>query len=214
MENKTYNPQSLELHNVEEVKVAQQVVGLESGAQHFVLNSSEDVEERMKRDAAVKFNDAVDEYTSKMDNYIKDVEDKAKSIAENMNGLEIMPVFNYLIVRPYDQNPYQKIKVTSTGLIYDLGGHKPEFKNPDNGQFEEEESFIVVGKVIEVGPETKYVREGDDVFFTKPSQTPIPFFKMGLVYVSEQRVLAVVNEKLRQRFLKASQGKLTAYNKY
>ena len=65
MENKTYNPQSLELHNVEEVKVAQQVVGLESGAQHFVLNSSEDVEERMKRDAAVKFNDAVDEYTLK-----------------------------------------------------------------------------------------------------------------------------------------------------
>ena len=36
MENKTFNPQSLELHNVEEVKVAQQVVGLESGAQHFV----------------------------------------------------------------------------------------------------------------------------------------------------------------------------------
>ena len=72
----------------------------------------------------------------------------------------------------------------------------------------------MVGKVIEVGPETKYVREGDDVFFTKPSQTPIPFFKMGLVYLSELRVLAVVNEKLRQRFLKAAQGKLTAYNKY
>ncbi len=214
MEKKSYNPQTLELHNLDEVKVAQQLVGLESGAQHFVLDSAENVEERMQRDAAVKFNDAVDEYTAKMDNYIKDVEEKAKSITENMNGLEIMPVFNYLIVRPYDQNPYQKIKVSSTGLIYDLGGHKPEFKNPDNGQFEEEENFIVVGKVIEVGPEAKYVREGDDVFFTKPSQTPIPFFKMGLVYVSEQRVLAVVNEKLRQRFTKASQGKLTAYNKY
>ena len=149
-----------------------------------------------------------------MDDYIKDVEEKAKSIAENMNGLEIMPVFNYMIVRPYDQNPYQKIKVSSSGLIYDLGGHKPEFKNPDNGQLEEEENFIVVGKVIEVGPETKYVREGDDVFFTKPSQTPIPFFKMGLVYVSEQRVLAVVNEKLRARFQRAAEGKLKAYNKF
>lgn len=214
MEKKSYNPQTLELHNLDEVRVAQQLVGLESGAQHFVLDSAENVEERMQRDAAVKFNDAVDEYTAKMDDYIKDVEEKAKSITENMNGLEIMPVFNYLIVRPYDQNPYQKIKVSSTGLIYDLGGHKPEFKNPDNGQFEEEENFITVGKVIEVGPETKYVREGDDVFFTKPSQTPIPFFKMGLVYLSEQRVLAVVNEKLRQRFTKAAQGKLTAYNKY
>ena len=214
MENKTFNPQSLELHNVEEVKVAQQVVGLESGAQHFVLNSAEDVEERMKRDAAVKFNNSVDEYTAKMDSYIEDVNTRAKSIADNMNGLEIMPVFNYMIIRPYDQNPYQKIKVSSTGLIYDLGGHKPEFKNRDNGEIEEEENFIMVGKVIEVGPETKYVREGDDVFFTKPSQTPIPFFKMGLVYLSELRVLAVVNEKLRQRFLKAAQGELTAYNKY
>ena len=55
---------------------------------------------------------------------------------------------------------------------------------------------------------------GDDIFFTKPSQTPIPFFKMGLVYVSEQRVLAVVNEKLRARFQRAAEGKLKAYNKF
>ena len=192
----------------EKVKIAQELVGLDSGDQHFVMSAEEDVKERMARDAAVKFNNSVDEYTAKMDDYIKDVEEKAKSIAENMNGLEIMPVFNYMIVRPYDQNPYQKIKVSSSGLIYDLGGHKPEFKNPDNGQLEEEENFIVVGKVIE------YVREGDDVFFTKPSQTPIPFFKMGLVYVSEQRVLAVVNEKLRARFQRAAEGKLKAYNKF
>lgn len=198
----------------EKVKIAQELVGLDSGDQHFIMSAEEDVKERMARDAAVRFNDSVDEYTAKMDNYIRDVEEKAKSIAENMNGLEILPVFNYMIVRPYDQNPYQKIKVSSSGLIYDLGGHKPEFKNPDNGQLEEEENFIVVGKVIEVGPETKYVREGDDVFFTKPSQTPIPFFKMGLVYVSEQRVLAVVNEKLKARFMRASEGKLKAYNKF
>ena len=110
MENKTFNPQSLELHNVEEVKVAQQVVGLESGAQHFVLNSAEDVEERMKRDAAVKFNNSVDEYTAKMDSYIEDVNTRAKSIADNMNGLEIMPVFNYMIIRPYDKTPIKKLR--------------------------------------------------------------------------------------------------------
>lgn len=198
----------------EKVRIAQELVGLDSGDTHFLMSANEDANERMKRDAAIAFNDSVDEYTSKMSNYITGVQDKAKSIADNMNGLEIMPVFNYLIVKPYEQNPYQKIQVSSTGLIYDLGGMTPEYKNRDNGEIEEEENFIVVGKVIEVGPETKYVREGDDIFFTKPSQTPIPFFKQGLVYVSEQRVLAVVNEKLRTRFQKAVQGKLNAYNKF
>jgi len=81
----------------EKVKIAQELVGLDSGDQHFVMSAEEDVKERMARDAAVRFNDSVDEYTAKMDNYIRDVEEKAKSIAENMNGLEILPVFNYMI---------------------------------------------------------------------------------------------------------------------
>jgi hypothetical protein len=84
----------------EKVKIAQELVGLDSGDQHFVMSAEENVQERMARDAAVRFNDSVDEYTAKMDNYIRDVEEKAKSIAENMNGLEILPVFNYMIVRP------------------------------------------------------------------------------------------------------------------
>lgn len=101
----------------EKVKIAQELVGLDSGDQHFVMSAEEDVKERMARDAAVKFNNSVDEYTAKMDDYIKDVEEKAKSIAENMNGLEIMPVFNYMIVRPYDQNPYQKLKFLRQDLF-------------------------------------------------------------------------------------------------
>ena len=37
-----------------------------------------------ERDAAVKFNNSVDEYTAKMDSYIEDVNTRAKSIADNI----------------------------------------------------------------------------------------------------------------------------------
>lgn len=199
----------------EKVRISQELYGIE-GAQHFRMSADEDVENRMQKDASIAFNNHVDEYTAKLNAEMEDIDKRAAAISENINDLEIMPVLNYLIVRPYDQNPYQKIQVSSkSGLIIDMGGQKPTFKNQDNGEVEEEENFIVVGKVIEVGPETKYVREGDDIFFTKPSQTPIPFFKMGLVYVAEPRVMAVVNEKLRARFQRIVEGKLTnAYKKY
>ena len=43
----------------EKVKIAQELVGLDSGDQHFVMSAEEDVKERMARDAAVKFNNVL-----------------------------------------------------------------------------------------------------------------------------------------------------------
>lgn len=43
----------------EKVKIAQELVGLDSGDQHFVMSAEENVQERMARDAAVRFNDSV-----------------------------------------------------------------------------------------------------------------------------------------------------------
>ena len=90
----------------------------------------------------------------------------------------------------------------ASGLIIDTGGLAPQYKNTDNGQIEEEEQFIKVGVVQEVGPECKYLKAGDAVFYSKPSAIPVPFYKQKLIQVNETRILAAVNENLSKRFNK------------
>ena len=148
-----------------------------------------------------KFNDMVDAYTEKFDEHFAKVEEFAKKVNENVNNIEIMPLGNYILVKQFEENPFQRIvKDAKTGIILDTGGLAPQYKNTDNGQIEEEESFILVGVVQEVGPECKYLKPGDAVFYPKPASIPVPFYKQKLIQVNETRVLAVVNELLTERF--------------
>lgn len=182
-------------------KIAREVSGLESNAKHFVLNG-ERADETLRRDAAEKFNTQVDEYIEKFNKHAENLGEYAKSVKENMNNLEIKAIYNYVLVKPFSENPFQRIVTTNTGLIVDLGGAKPTFKNPDNGNFEEEENLIHVGTVIDAGPKCEYLKEGDVIMWTKPSEVPVPFFRQGLVLVNENRVIVVVNEGLTERFAK------------
>jgi hypothetical protein len=43
------------------------------------------------------------------------------------------------------------------------------------------------------------LKPGDIVFYTIASETMVPFFRQGFVVVAEQRIMAVVNEKLTER---------------
>ena len=74
-------------------------------------------------------------------------------------------------------------------------------------QIEEEEQFIKVGVIQEVGPECKWCEPTDTVFYTKNSAVPVPFYKQGLILVNETRILSVVNEGLTNRFNKIKNGK-------
>ena len=76
----------------------------------------------------------------------------------------------------------------------------PLYKSNETGQIEEEDAYIHVGTVIEVGPDVKYVRQGDAVMWTAPTEIPIPFYKQGLVLVNEQSIMTAVNEGLSARF--------------
>ena len=119
----------------------------------------------------------------------------------DIENVEIMPIGNYILVKQFDENPFQRIvKDPNSGLILDTGGFAAEYKNTDNGKIEEEESFIKVGVIQEVGPECKWCKEGDAVFYTKPSAVPVPFYKQNLQLISENRALAVVNENLKETF--------------
>lgn len=155
------------------------------------------IEERNVR----KFNDQVDEYVEKFEKHSTNLEEFANTINNNVENIEIMPIGSYLLVKPFSENPFQRIvKDSKSGLILDLGGQKPEYKNTDNGKIEEEESFIIVAVVQEVGPECKYIKPGDTIMYTKPSAVPVPFYKQGLALVNEMRALVVINEGLTKRF--------------
>lgn len=161
-------------------------------------NTAEDViRERNTR----KFNEQVDRYVEKFEKHSTNLKDFADKINDNVEKIEIMPIGNYVLAKQFEENPFQRIvKDSKTGIILDLGGAKPQYKNTDNGQIEEEENIIKVGVVQEVGPECKYLQPGDTIMFTKPSIVPIPFYKQGLILVNETRALVTINEGLTERF--------------
>lgn len=146
-----------------------------------------------------KFNDRVDTYKERLDKHSASLDEFAEKLSDKILDIEIMPLGSYVLVRELEENPFQRI-VKQGGIITDLGGMKPEYKNTDSGEWEEEEQFIKVGIVQEVGPETRYLREGDAVFYPKNATIPVPFYKQKLIQINETRVLAVVNEKLTERF--------------
>lgn len=148
-----------------------------------------------------KFNEQVDKWNEKFENHSTNIKEYTESINNNVENVEIMPIGNYVLVKQFNENPFQRIvRDSKSGLIIDTGGFAPEYKNTDNGQIEEEEQFIKVGIIQEVGPECKWCQPGDAIFFTKNSAVPVPFYKQNLQLVCENRVLAVVNENLTERF--------------
>lgn len=183
----------------ENEKLARVNSGLESEAKHFYMNNQR-ADEILEREARTKFNEKVDEYIEKFDKHSEALQEYTKEIADNAANLEIMPIGNNILIKPFAENPFQKIQVSDSGLIVDLGGQAPTYKSNETGEYEEEEQFIHVGTVLEAGTDCKFIQEGDTVMWTKTSEIPVPFFKQGLVLVNENRIIVVINEGLKARF--------------
>lgn len=190
------------LNLTENEKIARNIVGLEADALHFRMGDEQSLEEMVARQKTETFNTQVNEYVEKFDKHSELLKQYTESIKDNMNSIEIKPMFSRVLVKPFEHNPFQQIKVTNTGLITDLGGMTPTYKSTDTGEWEEERQFIVTGTVIDVGPECKYLAEGDVIFYRVDTAVPVPFFKQGLVSLSENQVISVVNEGLTERFNK------------
>lgn len=153
----------------------------------------------VEREAAIKMhNDAVDAYTAALNNNVKDELEKAREITEKMDNMEIMPLGSYVLVKPYNKNPYEKIEVTDSGLVIPM--YDGKFKNPDTGETDTEQNFSRQGTVIEVGPLVKWVQEGDDIYYRIASSVPIPFFKQGLEVVQENSIQCVINSGIKARW--------------
>lgn len=179
-------------------KLAKSITGLESGGLQFAVNA-QSLEDLAKTEAASKFNNQVDEYVEKLDKHAQLLEQYKELLASDLSKIELKPLYEGILIKPFEENPFQKIKKEGN-IIVDLGGQRPVYKSHETGEYEEEEQFIHVGTVIEAGPMAKYIQEGDVVMWRKPSETPIPFYKQGFVLVNEHSIIAVANEGLTERF--------------
>lgn len=179
-------------------KLALATTGMEGTGEHFILNG-EEADKTLRREKAEKFNTAVQDIEDRFEKHNKLLEEYANQLSEDMNGLEIMPMFGYVLIKPFEQNPFQKIKTTKSGIITDLGGLAPTYKSHETGEIEEERQFIKVGTVIEVGHKCEFLRPGDIVFYSIASECMVPFYKLGFVVVNENRIISVVNSELTKR---------------
>lgn len=121
---------------------------------------------------------------------------KQQEIQEKAERLELIPLGNKVILSPYPRNPYRQI-MSEGGIITDYNG---EFFNPDSGETDKAPELVGCAKIVEVGPECKYVKPGDDVYYSPNTCYPLPFMSMGYRITSEPQLLSVLNEGLKKRF--------------
>lgn len=192
------NMNDVRLDLTENEKLAQAAIGL---GDHLKFNMQENnIDTLIKKEKANKFNSQVDAYKEALEENNKKTEQAQKEVQYDIEKAELKPMFSRIIVKPLAHNPFQKVQMQGS-LIVDAGGYTPHAElNPISGQYEEQKEFIVTGCVIEVGPETKYLKEGDVVYYRRDTVVPVPFFKQGLVSLAENQVIAVVNEGLTERF--------------
>lgn len=193
------------LNQTEAEKTAQAIIG-DFDHRIVSMNENTSLDAMIKREQANKFNNQLENYQEKLDKNNEEFKKSVENVEYDINKAEIKPTYRRILVKPFKQNPFQKI-VMEGSIIVDAGGYTPHTeKNPMTGQYEEQDQFIRTGVVIEVGPETKYIRESDVIFYRKDTAVPVPFFKQGLISIDETQVIATVNEGLEARFNSLKNG--------
>ena len=187
------------LYSTENEKIAREALGTDSN--FTLVNMKENsLDSLIKKEKTRKFNSEVEKYNEKLEQNNKDFKESQDKVEYDISKAEIKPMFSRILVQPFKVNPFQKMKVEN-GLIVYTGGYTPHIQlNEQTGKYEEQNQFIVTGCVIEVGPDVKYLKEGDVVFYRVDTAVPVPFFKQGFVSLAESQIIAVVNEGLQDRF--------------
>jgi len=185
----------------EKEKIARAIGGIDTDVTYFNVNDKS-LDEQIENNKRVKWNEGVQEIEDKVSKYENTIQKAADEYAKDLNGVQIMPTGNYILVKPFTENPFQKVKVNESGIIVDLGGLRPEYKSNESGEYEEAEQMIKVGVIIEVGPECKWLKSGDTVMWYVASEMNVPFYNFGFKVVNETRTICVINDDLNERFKK------------
>lgn len=173
----------------------------ENEAKTFFMNGKSG-KDYLEQEAISQFNDAVDREAKRQSEYFTDLDKYSEQVNANAKNIEIMPVGFNILLKPFKENPFQRIVKTDSGIILETGGMKPVFENTDAGEYQEEEQAILVGVVQEVGPDCKYVKAGDVVMYPNGRAIPVPFYRQGLYIINETAVIVTINEGLTERFKK------------
>lgn len=109
-----------------------------------------------------------------------------------MNKNEIMknvltPCYSGVLLKFYENNPYNEIAKTSGGIIVGGEGGK-RYKSNETGEIEENIQMIAPAVVIAVGPDCKNVKVGEDVFCYRNIAHPLPYYKKGYYMLNEQNI--------------------------
>lgn len=167
------------------------------GETAVAMSGAQTIDEAIKKQAIESFN----KETKKMKDAVKAEIDrkleKGKEVTERAKDMEIVPMNNYILVRPYSENPFEAMR-EENGIIIPV--YDGSFKNPDTGEDDKEYNISKQADVIEVGPMVKYVQPGDVVYYREACQVPVPFFGQGLYVVAENQIHVVINTKVKERF--------------
>lgn len=187
------------LYSTEKEQIAKELLGTDSDFTSVNMKENS-IDALVKKEKARKFNSEMEQYNEKLEQNNKAFKESQEKVEYDISKAEIKPMFARVLVQPFKVNPFQKMKVEK-GFIVDTGGYTPHTQfNEQSGKYEEQKQFIVTGCVIEVGPEVKYLKEGDVIFYRVDTSVPVPFFKQGFVSLAENQIIAVVNEGLQDRF--------------
>ena len=157
------------------------------------------LDEATREQAIQKYNEEFDKKADQVKANIERELQVGREIQEKMDTMEIVPLNNYVLVRPYKENPFEKLEEVGGIIITKETG---AFKNPDTGEEDTEYNCSVQADVIEVGPMCKYLKEGDVVYYRRSCGVPIPFFRQGFEVVAEPQIHVVINEGIKARFAK------------
>ena len=186
----------------EKEKIARMVTGVDTDST-FMGVDDRSLDKMIDNAERQKWNDSVKEIEDKFKDHENALQEAADEYAKKLDGVQIYPIANYVIVRPFKENPFQKVKIDEkTGIILSTGGLIPEYKRNDSGEFEEAEQVIKTGVVIQAGPECKWIKDGDTIMWAVMSEVVIPFYNFGFRLVNENRAICVINDDLEERFKK------------
>ncbi len=184
----------------EKEKIARVVTGVDTDST-FMGVDDRSLDKMIDNAERQKWNDSVKEIEDKFKDHENALQEAADEYAKKLDGVQIYPIANYVIVRPFKENPFQKVKIDEkTGLILSTGGLIPEYKRNDSGEYEEAEQVIKTGVVIQAGPECKWLKDGDTIMWAVMSEVVIPFYNFGFRLVNENRAICVINDDLEERF--------------
>ncbi len=113
-----------------------------------------------------------------------------------MNNVQIVPGRCTVLVQVYDVNPYEQTE--ADGFVLTNG----EFDSPDSGNREKKEQVSWAGKIVEVGPECKYSKEGMDCMFDIRASRPLNVNGEYYFQLAEANIMAWIGENIKTEIFK------------